>query len=170
MPLTHDIGVRIPYPLPENGDSAAAELPFAFSLLSVHSVADAFLRGSGALRTLISFGVHSPVSLTAGVSVPLCAIGSLAVFGWCDADGAERGWFAENAFRQGKTAGSLNRFAGKGAHFYFCHRNEFLLNDGNYEKVDEDCGILCRSRCPLGGVQRQEGVGRQAGQCAGNHA
>ena len=39
-----------------------------------------------------------------------------------------------------------------------------------YEKVDEDCGILCRSRCPLGRVQRQEGVGRQAGQCAGNHA
>jgi len=56
-------------------------LSFAFSLLSVHSVADAFLRGSGALRMLISFGVHSPVSLIAGVSVPLCAIGSLAVFG-----------------------------------------------------------------------------------------
>ena len=85
MPLTHDIGVRIPYPLPENGDSAAAELPFVFSLLSVHFVADASLRGLGALRAPISFGVHSPVSLTAGASVPLCAIGSLAVFGWCDA-------------------------------------------------------------------------------------
>ena len=37
MPLTHDIGVRIPYPLPENGDSAAAELPFVFSLVCLFS-------------------------------------------------------------------------------------------------------------------------------------